>query len=74
VDTNGARALAERIAAGAPRDGDEAKPPARTGTSSPETAEASSVETVYIRPRPVRRPDLRIYVRGADGGLERSNP
>jgi len=73
VDTEGARALAERIAAGQPRNGDEREPPDRPATFSRKAAEGSSVETVYIRPHPVRRADLRVYVRGADGSLERFN-
>jgi len=78
VDTAGARALAERIASGKPEDAQEARelqegpkpranvPPA-PNTASPQ----STVETVQLKPVPAARRDVRIYVRGRDGGLER---
>ena len=34
----------------------------------------SRVEIVHLKPTPVRRPDLRIYVRGEDGRLKRLQP
>jgi hypothetical protein len=71
VDTEGARALAERIAAGPPQEGD-APEPGRQPEPAPKKA-ASSVEIVYFTPRPVMRRDVRIYVRGSDGRLVRSD-
>jgi hypothetical protein len=67
VDTEGARALAARIAAGKPEEdgGPKAAPP-----SVPEEPRASTVQIFYIRPEKVRR-EVRVYVRGRDGALER---
>lgn len=67
MDTEGARALAARIAAGKP---EEDGSPRRKKPSVPEKPRASAVEIVYLKPEKVRR-DVRIYVRGRDGALER---
>jgi len=83
MDPEGARALAQRIAAGPPRDEDgepkpEPKPEPRSAQPShtpPEPPDAeSSVEIVYVKPHPARRRDVRIYVLGEDGRLERGDP
>jgi hypothetical protein len=79
MDAEGARALAQRIAAGPPRDEDgEPKPepkPAQPSHTPPEPPEAeSSVEIVYVKPHPARRRDVRIYVLGEDGHLEPCDP
>ena len=83
MDPKGARVLAERIASGPPRD--EGEEPADAAGPTPPAAEpslprkeeppadASPVETVYVKPRPAPRRDVRIYVRGQDGRLERSD-
>jgi hypothetical protein len=78
MDPEGARALAQRIAAGPPREDGEPKPeprPAPPSRKPPEPPEAeSSVEIVYVKAHPARRRDVRIYVRGEDGRLERGDP
>ena len=78
MDPEGARALAKRIAEGPPSE-EDAEPdgkalPAPAPKLDPPPEPDPSVEIVYVEPRPVRRPDVRIYVRGADGRLERSEP
>lgn len=84
MDTEGARALAARIAAGPPDEDGESKPEA-TGDPKPEATEdsdsepppepaaasESAVEIVYVKPEEAPRRDVRIYVRGRDGSLER---
>ena len=78
MDTEGARALAERIASGPPQEeGTESPAPAapepeprRTVEPQPKPAE-SAVEIVYVKPAPAPRREVRIYVRGPRGGLER---
>lgn len=84
MDPEGARALADRIKSGPPREEEEKTTP-RAGDDSPwrtppppsapvRSREAPSpVEIVYLKPRPVRRPDVRIFVRGRDGRLERAD-
>jgi hypothetical protein len=67
MDTDGARALAERIAKGNP----EMPAPAKDDGGSEGEAQAGDVEIVYVKPGPKREPDVRIYVQGPDGGLER---
>jgi hypothetical protein len=81
VDTEGARALAARIAAGPPgekgdpqdeTDGkfEEPRPsvpsPARVTSRS-----ESTVQIVYVKPERAPRREVRIYVRGPEGTLER---
>lgn len=66
VDTEGARALAKRIALGPPRGEGDEPVPRKTGRGT------APVE-VYLKPRPGRRREVRTYVRGADGHLERSD-
>jgi len=84
VDPEGARALADRIKSGPPREESEERPAGAgavppKGTPFPASKPAKSRgarsldEVVYIKPRPVTRPDVRIYVRGQDGHLERAN-
>jgi hypothetical protein len=79
VDPKGARALAERIASGPP-DGEGApkdEPPAKTEeprSSGPPPARPeprSAVEIVYVKPEQAPRREVRTYVRGRDGTLER---
>jgi len=77
MDTKGARALADRIASGPPQeDGEEPKPapratkPKKEVEPQPEPS-ASSVETVYVKPTPGPRREVRLYVRGPNGELER---
>ena len=76
MDTEGARALAARIAAGPP-DEDGKPTPEATRTPKPDTppepatAPESGVEIVYVKPEEVARREARIYVRGRDGSLER---
>ena len=67
MDTEGARALAARIAAGKP---EEKGSPGPEKPSVPENPRPSAVQIVYLRPEKVRR-DVRTYVRGRDGALER---
>jgi hypothetical protein len=79
MDPEGARALAKRIADGPPREEEEApKPQQSLPPHSDESARSSQprslVEIVYVKPHRVRRPDVRIYVRGPDGHLARSEP
>jgi hypothetical protein len=76
MDPEGARALAKRIADGPP--GDERAGPQNDATLAQRIEEqvlpvgpGRPLETVYVKPRPVTRADVRIYVRGADGRLER---
>jgi hypothetical protein len=65
VDAEGARALAERIAAGRPTEGVVNEP------LLPATTASTSLEIVYVKPVGTMRRDVRIYVRGRDGRLER---
>ena len=68
MDTEGARALAARIAAGPPEEDGAPKPDTRPApTAGPESA----VQIVYVKPEQARRREVRIYVRGRDGALER---
>ena len=81
MDTEGARALAARIAAG---------PPGEKGTPQDETPgkrqeprpsvplparvtsrSESAVQIVYLKPERAPRREVRIYVRGSEGTLER---
>lgn len=81
MDTEGARALAARIAAGPPtEDGapqDETpRRPQEPRPSAPSVARVTSgsqsaVEIVYLKPERAPRREVRIYVRGRDGTLER---
>ena len=83
MDTEGARALAARIAAGPPDEDGEPKPEAPQDSKSeaprdpkPEApsepaARESDVEIVYVKPDQAPRREVRIYVRGRDGSLER---
>jgi len=84
VDTEGARALAARIAAGppaeegAPQDETSRKPqePQEHRPNAPSPARVTSrsdsaVEIVYLKPERAPRREVRIYVRGPEGTLER---
>jgi len=79
VDTEGARALAERIAAGKPADevhDSKPGPPRSDRPGSPPracltTRSQTTVEIVYLKAVKAPRRDVRIYVRGDDGSLER---
>jgi hypothetical protein len=78
MDTEGARALAARIAAGPPGEDGDPKPEtpqdAKTETPrepEPAAAPESAVEIVYLKPEQAPRHEVRIYVRGRDGSLER---
>jgi hypothetical protein len=79
MDPEGARALAERIAAGPPQDADgdrqpEGRPARPTREPSQPPQPDSAVEIVYLKPEPAPRREVRIYVRGPDGHLERCDP
>ena len=79
MDPEGARALAERIAAGPPQDADrDPKPEARPARSSRKPSQPprpdSAFEIVYLKPERAARREVRIYVRGPDGHLERCDP
>jgi hypothetical protein len=75
MDTEGARALAERIAAGPPREEGEDPGAVRRKRETSRKVERqphpSSVEIVYVKPAPGPRREVRIYVRGPHGELER---
>ena len=76
MDAEGARALAERIAAGKPVDEDSAvsEPPRNqvAGDARPSPAvPASAVQIVRLKPERATRREVRIYVRGPNGELER---
>jgi hypothetical protein len=65
MDAAGARALAQRIAQGKPRDEEM--------TASSASAATPGVEIVFVHPRLVeRRPKVWMYVRGPDGHLRRA--
>ena len=68
MDTKGARALAARIAAGPP---EEELPDAEPSPAPPAPEPESAVETIYVKPERAPRREVRIYVRGRDGTLER---
>jgi hypothetical protein len=75
VDAEGARALAERIAAGKPAEEASAVPeplqdPVVVG-AQPSQVPASPVQIVPLKPEPATRREVRIYVRGPNGELER---
>jgi hypothetical protein len=81
MDAAGARALAERIASGPPQEQGE-EPNAMPRKPEPRCKvepqpqprpqpRSSSVEIVYVKPAPGPRREVRIYVRGPDGELER---
>jgi hypothetical protein len=79
MDVAGARALAERIAQGKPTDEDTTapaaiEPPGAPTKEAPRAATAEDgVELVFVHPRVVdRRPQVWMYVRGADGRLHRA--
>lgn len=70
VDAEGARVLAERIAAGPPA------PPA-AGDAAARRLESRlpmPIEIVYLRPIATSRRNVRIYLRGLDGRLEPVSP
>ena len=77
MDAEGARALAERIAAGKPAEEQSAAfsestrsrvvPEARPSPAVP----ASAVQIVQLKPERATRREVRIYVRGPNGELER---
>jgi hypothetical protein len=70
VDAEGARALAERIASGPPEHAGAPAVPEqmRKQAASMRTA---ALESVYVRPKPAARREVRTYVRGPDGELKR---
>jgi hypothetical protein len=76
MDTEGARALAERIASGPPQNEGEDPPerpspePNRKVEPQPKPA-PGRVEIVHLKPAPAPSREVRIYVRGPHGGLER---
>lgn len=78
MDTAGARALAERIASGKPENAEEAqrvqddpKPRASVPLARATMSPPSAVQIVYLKPSLAVGRDVRIYVLGRDGGLER---
>jgi hypothetical protein len=76
MDTAGARALARRIEEG--RQQEEVTLAERllgSGTSSHQDLTVPQLRSgvVYIRPRPVRAGDVRIFVRAPDGRLRRAS-
>ena len=75
MDTAGARALAERIASGKPENAeqvqDDPQPRASVPLARATMSPLSAVQIVYLKPSPAVRRDVRIYVLGRDGGLER---
>jgi hypothetical protein len=76
VDAEGARALAERIAAGKPAEEDSAvsEPPRNrvAGDARPSPAvPASAVQIVRLKPERATKREVRIYVQGPNGELER---
>lgn len=84
MDTEGARALAARIAAGPPDEDGDPKPESLQDPEleTPKDAESetppepaappeSAVEIVHVKPEQAPRREVRIYVRGRDGSLER---
>ncbi len=78
MDTEGARALAERIASGPPQE-EGAEQPAPRPREPRRKVEprrkpkptSDRVEIVYVKPAPAPRREVRIYVRGSQGELER---
>jgi hypothetical protein len=76
VDAEGARALAERIAAGRPAEEASAVPESSRnrlvveGQPSP-AVPASAVQIVRLKPERATKREVRIYVRGSNGELER---
>jgi hypothetical protein len=75
VDAEGARALAERIAAGKPAEEASAVPESLqdpvVGALPSQAVPASPVQIVRLKPEPATRREVRIYVRGPNGELER---
>ena len=75
MDTAGARALAERIASGKPENAqrvqDDPKPRASVPLARATMSPPSAVQIVYLKPSLAVRHDVRIYVLGRGGGLER---
>jgi hypothetical protein len=75
MDTEGARALAARIAAGPPGEDGDPKPETPQDETprepKPAAAPESAVEIVYLKQEQAPRHEVRIYVRGRDGSLER---
>ena len=76
VDAEGARALAERIAAGKPAEEASAAPepprdPVVVEAQPSPAVPAGPVQIVRLKPEPATRREVRIYVRGPNGELER---
>ena len=76
MDVEGARALAERIAAGKPAEEESAvseSPRNRVlAQAQPSQAvPANAVQIVRLKPERATRREVRIYVRGPNGELER---
>jgi hypothetical protein len=77
VDAEGARALAERIAAGKPVEeasADAESPRNRVEVEAQPSCPAvpaSAVQIVRLKPERATRREVRIYVRGPNGELER---
>jgi hypothetical protein len=73
MDVKGAQILAERIAAGKPESPES--PPEVQATEEPQKQTPDEpVEIVYLEPKQATKRDVRIYVRGRDGRLERLEP
>jgi hypothetical protein len=70
VDAEGARVLAQRIAAGPPA------PLASGGGAAArrESRRAEPTEIVYLRPIATSKQNVRIYLRGLDGRLRPVSP
>jgi hypothetical protein len=75
MDTAGARALARRIEEGRPdEDITLAERLLENGANHQDsTVPQRRSGVVYIRPRPLRAGDVRIFVRGPDGRLRRAS-
>jgi hypothetical protein len=76
VDAEGARALAERIAAGKPPEEPAVLPESPRNrvvveTQPSQAVPASAVQIVRLKPERATRREMRIYVRGPNGELER---
>ena len=73
MDVKGAQILAQRIAAGKP-ESPESPPEAEATEEARKQPPAEPVKTVYVEPKQTAKRDVRIYVRGRDGRLERLEP
>ena len=76
MDAEGARALAERIAAGKPMeeasaDAESLRNRVEVEAQPSPAVPASAVQIVRLKPERATRREVRIYVRGPNGELER---